>query len=93
VLNCLLPYLLAHATAEQRIELLAWYWSAPARVHYGHLRRRFPTLPQRYMWQQQGMLEFVRQRGSSLLCRELLATYRFGDMLEFYRTAEMLLAY
>ncbi|MCS6965211.1 MAG: DUF2851 family protein [Candidatus Kapabacteria bacterium] len=93
LLNCVVPYLLAHAGTEQRIELLSWYWSAPARARYGHLRRRFPTLPQRYMWQQQGMLEFLRQRGSGLLCRELLASYRFGDVLEFYRTAEAVLGY
>lgn len=93
LLNCVVPYVLAQATAEQRIEVLSWYWSTPARVRYGQLRRRFPELPQRYMWQQQGMLEFLRQSGSSLLCRELLATYRFGDILEFYRTAEQLLNY
>ncbi len=92
LLNCLLPYLLAHATPEQRIELLSWYWSAPAHARYGHLRRLFPTFPQRYMWQQQGMLEFLRQRGSSLLCRELLTSYRFGEILDFYRTAEALLS-
>ncbi|MEN3026684.1 MAG: DUF2851 family protein [Chlorobiota bacterium] len=91
LLNACLPCLLAHANPEQRIELLAWYWSAPSRVRYGHLQRRFPHLPQRYMWQQQGMLEWLRQRGSGMLCRELLAAYRFGDILEFYRTAELLL--
>ncbi len=93
LLNCLLPYLLVRATPEQRIELLSWYWSAPARVRYGHLRRAFPTFPQRYMWQQQGMLEALRHRGSGLPCRELLATYSFGDVLEFYRSAEALLSY
>jgi hypothetical protein len=92
VLNCVLPYLLAHAAPQHRVELLAWYWSVPARTPYGILRRRFPELPQHYMWQQQGMLEFLRQGGSSLLCRELLESYRFGDVLEFYRTAELLLS-
>lgn len=91
LLNCLVPYLLAHAEAEQRTELLSWYWSARACVSYGSLRRRFPELPQQYMWQQQGMLEFLRQRGSGVLCRELLISYRFGDLLEFYRTAETFL--
>lgn len=93
LLNCGVPHLLAHAKSEQRIEILSWYWSAPARVRYGLLRRRFPELPQRYMWQQQGMLEFLRQSGSGLLCRELLLSYRFGDILEFYRTAERLFGY
>ncbi|GBD06579.1 hypothetical protein HRbin21_00373 [bacterium HR21] len=93
LLNCVVPYILAHATADQRVEILSWYWSAPARVRYGQLQRRFPGFPQRYMWQQQGMLEFLRQSGSGLLCRELLLSYRFGDLLEFYQTAERLLGY
>lgn len=95
LLNCLLPYLLAHASPEQRIELLSWYWSAPARVCYGHLRRSFPGFPQRYMWQQQGMLEALRHcgQGSGSLYRELFSAYRFGDVLEFYHTAEALLGY
>ncbi len=61
LVNVVLPHALTHAPLAQRIMLLTWYWSAKARRPYGVLRRRFPTLHQIYVWQQQGMLEVSRR--------------------------------
>lgn len=63
VVNVILPCCCAFATPEQKIMLLQWYWSARTLHSYGLLRRRFPDVSQDYVWQQQGMLEFLRKYG------------------------------
>jgi hypothetical protein len=62
--NVVLPMLLACATQEQRTAALAWYWSLTAKNRYTSLRKRFPALPQTYVWQQQGMLAYLTEIGS-----------------------------
>lgn len=75
--NCILPIALCLARERSRIELFEWYWSSKALNVYGILSRNFPELPQDYIWQQQGMLEYLsrygrkRQAGVS----EILAEY------------------
>jgi len=61
--NVILPISCSHASDEQRAILLQWYWSARAVHQYGTLRRRFETQDQSFVWQQQGMLEFLRRYG------------------------------
>ena len=60
VVNIVLPLCCALATDEQRVVLLQWYWSVKAVHPYGLLARRFPAQDQSYVWQQQGMLEWLR---------------------------------
>jgi len=76
MLNVLLPMALAEASEEQKNLLLMWFWSLKAPHRYGTLARRFPTLPQQYVWQQQGMLEYLREcRYGKERCAELLLPY------------------
>ncbi len=77
MINVLLPFAFALSdAAEERADLLMWFWSQKAPHRYGKLARRFPHLPQEYVWQQQGMLEYLRecQRGQQR-CAELLLPY------------------
>jgi hypothetical protein len=60
LVNAVLPLAYAVAPVRNRVPLLQWYWSAKAIHSYGMLRRRFPTIDQAYVWQQQGMLELLR---------------------------------
>ena len=74
-LNCLFPMLMVmHEHAHEG--LLAWYWSQPRQTMYASLKKRFPAIPQSYMWQQQGILEFLRNeyRGGNV-CGEISQTY------------------
>jgi hypothetical protein len=63
LLNAIIPMALALAEEETRIALFAWFWSTPALHSYGVLKRKFPNLPQEFLWQQQGMLEYMREHG------------------------------
>lgn len=63
VVNVILPVCCALANDAQRIALLQWYWSVRAVHPYGLLTRRFPHQDQAYVWQQQGMLEWLRRYG------------------------------
>ncbi|MCX6141560.1 MAG: DUF2851 family protein [Candidatus Kapabacteria bacterium] len=63
VVNIILPLCCALADEAQRVVLLQWYWSVKAVHPYGLLYRRFPQQDQTYVWQQQGMLEWLRQYG------------------------------
>lgn len=59
VVNALLPVALAVAPASLRIDILAWFWSQRSTSRYSVLRKKFPDVAQEYVWQQQGMLEYI----------------------------------
>jgi len=85
VLNCVLPLALAISEEQSRINLFLWYWSTPALHRYGVLSRKFSELPQNFLWQQQGMLEYLREYGSKKnLVKESISNYGFGEILNFY---------
>ncbi len=85
VLNCLLPLALCIANEEVRISLFQWYWSTPALIKYSKLERNFPGLPQNYLWQQQGMLEYLRDYGKKpSIISETIKEYGFAQILTFY---------
>ena len=87
--NAVLPVLCAIASDEQRIALFGWFWSADSVHPYGHLRRRFPRLPQDRVWQQQGMLEFLRSHGQrSSVCADITRSYGLDHTMQFLRLAE-----
>lgn len=86
VLNCVLPLSLCIANEAARISLFQWYWSTPALVKYGKLERQFPNMPQNYLWQQQGMLEYLQEYGKKpSIISETVKEYGFAQILSFYR--------
>ena len=88
VVNVILPALCAAATQEQRVVLLQWYWSTPAIHAYAILRQRFANQSQHYVWQQQGMLEYLRMHGKRIsTCGETLRSYGVDGILEFIRAS------
>ncbi len=85
ILNCALPLALRLADEDSRISLFHWYWSAPAASVYGAIRRRFGNLPQDYLWQQQGALEYMSSAGGNRSAvSEALKEYRLAEALDFY---------
>lgn len=62
--NCKLPILLFFMP-ESRLEILTVWWSLESKSKYGFLKNRFPFFSQKYVWQQQGMLEFIRESPES----------------------------
>jgi hypothetical protein len=86
VLNSILPIAVCLADDNSRINLFLWYWSTPSLNNYGILNRRFPDIPQNYLWQQQGMLEFIKENGRRAdYVKEMIKLYGFGDVLKFYK--------
>ncbi len=86
ILNCVLPMALCLAGEEARISLFLWFWSTPALNSYGILKRRFSKLPQNFLWQQQGMLEYIREHGRKpAVVSETVRQYGFAEILSFYR--------
>jgi uncharacterized protein DUF2851 len=86
ILNCVLPMALCFAREEARIDLFLWYWSTPALQSYGILKRKFPEFDQKFLWQQQGMLEYMKEYGRKpRAVGEKFSQYGFGELLEFYR--------
>jgi hypothetical protein len=60
LMNVIYPCCCAVASDAHLVVLFQWFWSVPSIHHYAALRRRFPGFDQSYMWQQQGLLEYVR---------------------------------
>jgi hypothetical protein len=90
VLNSILPIALSIANEESRVNLFLWYWSTPALNQYGILKRRFPLIPQNFLWQQQGMLEYIKERGTySNIVSEAFKEYGFFETLSFYKLGRM----
>jgi len=88
VVNCFLPMTLAVADEGLRTQIFLWYWSMESSGTYGALLRRFPGMSQRYFWQQQGMLEYIREHGSrDNIAAEAIFRYGFADALHFYKHA------
>lgn len=86
ILNCVLPAALCLANDNSRISLFLWYWSTPALFSYGGLTRRFPFLPQNFLWQQQGMLEYIKEQGRKPgLVSDSIRDYGFAEILSFYK--------
>lgn len=84
--NAILPVCCALARDDQRIHLLHWYWSARAVHPYGSLTRRFVDLAQYYVWQQQGMLEYLRHHGTrTTVCADIIYAYGLERTLRFLR--------
>lgn len=84
ILNGVLPLAVCLSNAKQRSELFIWYWSAKALNQYGKLSRRFPELSQKYLWQQQGMLELLNEIGHKDRVAEIKKEYGFASILDFY---------
>jgi len=57
VTNVILPVALCFNSTATKTQLMLWYYSAKTRSKYGILNRIYPGLEQKYIWQQQGMLE------------------------------------
>lgn len=86
VLNCVLPLAICLANEEARIDLFLWYWSTPALHEYGNLKRKFIDLPQNFLWQQQGMLEYLKEHGRKPnVVSDAVKYYGFAEVLSFYR--------
>ncbi|MCS6808169.1 MAG: hypothetical protein NZ661_05085, partial [Candidatus Kapabacteria bacterium] len=64
IVNVLLPLgyalMLNSSKPCQAQYVLDWYWTLPAAQRYAELQRQFPLIEQQYVWQQQGLLEYMR---------------------------------
>ncbi len=86
LLNCILPISLCLAEDEARVNLLFWFWSTPTLNNYGHLNNRFPEIPQNFIWQQQGMLEYLKHHGNKTeFSPDASKRYGFAKVLGFYK--------
>lgn len=62
VVNIILPLLYAQSEiADHRsvsAAIFRYFWTLRTANKYAHLTRKFPHIPQHYLWQQQGLLEY-----------------------------------
>ncbi len=86
ILNCVLPIAMCLANDESRISLFLWFWSTPALSKYGVLNRKFENIPQNFLWQQQGMLEYIKDYGKKTnVISDVIKDYGFPQVLSFYK--------
>jgi hypothetical protein len=86
VLNCVLPLAVCLSEETARLDIFIWYWSAEALNSYGVLSKKYPGYSQKYLWQQQGLLEFQRMYGNKKnIVSESLENYGFAKVLDFYK--------
>ena len=89
-LNCILPIALCLANEKTRIDLFLWYWSTASLNKYGILTKRFPNIPQDYIWQQQGMLQYMKDHGQRKnIVSDVIKNYGFAETLSFYRVGRL----
>lgn len=87
IVNCILPFAICLANEENRILIFHWYWSTPSLNQYGILKRKFNNISQTYLWQQQGMLEYLREFGNKKnVVSESIKNYGFAEVLSFYKS-------
>lgn len=86
ILNVVLPLALTQADEANRIQLFVWYWTTRSAHSYGLLKRKFPNIPQNFIWQQQGMLEYIREiEHRNLNISESIDSYSIGGVLSFLK--------
>lgn len=74
LINAILPSL--YFLKEEKSLFLDWYYKILTKNKYGLLKRRFPNIPQKYVWQQQGMLELIRSSGEErFMVKEVKVRY------------------
>jgi hypothetical protein len=81
--NSILPLAFCLASLEKRNELVLWYLSAKTRSKYGVLNRKYPSIPQTYIWQQQGMLEHHKEYQNNRKAKpatDFLVNYSFQQL-------------
>lgn len=68
LVNIVLPLSHAYSVAQGSVEatqyLMRSFLHIPAVNQYVHLKRKFPQIPQHYVWQQQGLLEYEAEVGA-----------------------------
>lgn len=73
--NCLAPFILLFGIGNPH-EFKSWYWSQPRFTFYYSLSHTFPDIPQLFMWQQQGVLEWKKlQYHCRRLSKEAVYSY------------------
>lgn len=95
VVNIVLPLSYAYCVHLQRTDsaqnLLCSYVHIPAANQYAHLKRKFPTIAQEYVWQQQGMLEYELEIGAPAKKEQstihAIAAHQTRDMVITFYTA------
>jgi hypothetical protein len=51
---------------------------------YGKLNRRFNNIPQNYLWQQKGMLEYISDNyKNTSIISDAINQYSIGNLLDF----------
>jgi len=86
VLNCVLPIAVCVAANQARMDIFVWFWSAKALHTYGVLTKKYPGYSQEFLWQQQGLLEYMRLYGSKKnIVSETIRNYGFAEILDFYK--------
>jgi hypothetical protein len=63
-INCFLPVLLCLFPNFSNAIFTTW-WSLRSSNKYSYLKNRFPQFNQEFVWQQQGMIEFLRSNNES----------------------------
>jgi hypothetical protein len=64
VINCIIPIVYSFDIQNSSSLLSAW-WSLESKNIYSKLKLRFPQFSQKYIWQQQGMLEFLYENNEN----------------------------
>lgn len=97
LVNIALPVAYAHCVHLQCTDsaqnLLRAYVHIPATNQYAHLKRKFPTIPQEYVWQQQGMLEYEREVGAPAVGAPAKKGQRIIHAIAAHQTREMVITF
>lgn len=88
IINCIIPMAICVSNEKDRISIFSWYWSTPALNTYGVLKRKFPIIRQNYIWQQQGMLEYIKEQGKkSNVIQDFFHNNNISEVLSFFKLA------
>ncbi len=83
ILNAVLPIAFCLADISGKYDILLWYWSKTSDCAYQKLYRKYPNIPQDYLWQQQGMLELMRNFGNNTNNNSDKIHYNFSEYISF----------
>ena len=80
--NVILPFSFCVAKNKVKTAILLYYLTKKSKEKYGILQRKFPQIQQEFIWQQQGMLEYLKESGN--LHSKNQSQYKNSDYLINY---------
>lgn len=91
ITNVALPLLFCVVKKSYQNVLLKCYWAIESKTNYSVLSRKFPEYSQKYVWQQQAMLEHLKEYSNQYKSKpsDMLINYNMPEIAPYFNISDV----